>query len=133
MTDGKTVVIEGAFPTLNEFIDANRRRRGSWSGGNEMKRRDQSIISMYIRKQCKIRLRYPVYFEYRFYCKNTRADKDNIAGYFHKIFQDAVVACGLLPDDGWKYITGWSDAFDVDRKTPRVEVVIHEGAEKESV
>lgn len=130
MTNGKTVVIEGVFPTLNEFIDANRRRRGSWSGGNEMKQRDQHIIATYIRKQHRKKLRYPVYFEYHFFCRSTRADKDNIAGYFHKIFQDAVVSCGLLPDDGWKYIDGWSDAFSVDKVTPRVEVTIYEG-EKE--
>lgn len=117
------VVIQGDFPGLNEFIDANRRMNGKWSGGNEMKRRDQNIIAYQLPRWHTSR---PVFLEYTFYCKNRKRDKDNISGYFHKVFQDALVQRRVLDGDGWKHIEGFSDRFYVDSKNPRIEVEIKE-------
>lgn len=124
--EGKTVIVEWDFPTLNDFISATRKTRGRWSGGNEMKQRDQHVIALYIRKYIKGKLKWPISLDYVYYADNTRKDKDNIASYFTKVFQDALVVTGKIPDDGWKYITGWTNDFYVDRKCPRVEVRIHE-------
>lgn len=33
---------------------------------------------------------------------------------------------GVLRDDGWKYIVGFSDRFEVDKRDPRIEVTIRE-------
>lgn len=63
---------------------------------------------------------------YHFYEPNARRDKDNISGYFHKIFQDALVQSGVIRDDGWKEICDFEDHFYVDRKNPRIEVEIYE-------
>jgi hypothetical protein len=118
------ITIPTRFPSLNEFIAANRQRRGNWSGGNAMKHRDQKTICQYIPKG--LRFKRKIFIEYNFFEPNTKRDKDNISGYFHKIFQDALVERGCIPDDGWKYIKGMADYFDVDAKYPRVEVVIEE-------
>ena len=56
---------------------------------------------------------------------NKRTDRDNVA-FAKKFVQDALVQCGVLKDDGWKYVVGFSDKFDVDKKNPRIEVLIRE-------
>lgn len=121
------VVIEGKFPTMNEFIDANRVAKGRWNNGNQMKQRDQKIMVAQIKRQLKnLRIKNPVYLKYRFYEENRRRDLDNISGYFHKVFQDALVTAGILKDDSWNYIVGFSDEFEVDKKEPRIEIEICE-------
>lgn len=117
------IIINGAFPGLNEFISANRKRAGNWSCGNDMKKHEQNRVAYQLPRWHTER---PVYIRYVFYCKNRKMDKDNIAGFFHKIFQDALVARGCIPNDGWNNITGFSDTFYVDPKAPRVEVEIVE-------
>ena len=126
------LTIEGDFPSLNDFIDANRRSKGRWNKGNQMKQRDQNIIVCYIKQQMrKIHIDCPVYLKYTYYCRNRKRDLDNISGYFHKVFQDALVHCGVLQNDSWKYIVGFSDDFFVDNKNPRIEVEIVEMKEGE--
>lgn len=117
------VTIKGVFPTLNEFIDANRKRAGKWSAGNSMKQRDQNLIAWQLPGFHTDR---PVFLRYRFYCPNKRRDKDNVSGYFHKIFQDALVQMHCIPDDGWDNIVGYMDEFYIDRNNPRIEVLITE-------
>jgi Holliday junction resolvase RusA-like endonuclease len=120
------IIIPGTFATLNEYIDANRTGRGRWNKGNSMKQRDQHVISCYLPR---VRLKGPVIIRYTFYERNRRRDLDNVSGYFHKIFQDALVCAGVLPGDGWRYIRGMSDEFEVDSKTPRIEVILDNGEE----
>ena len=88
-----------------------------------MKRRDQRIICSHLPK---VRFKKPVIIAYHFFEPNSKRDKDNIAGYFHKIFQDALIQAGIIENDGWKYIKGFSDDFDVDKANPRIEIEIRE-------
>ena len=118
------IVIPGRFAGLNEFIDANRRKRGRWSAGNAMKQRDQHTICRYLPKGLRFKKR--IYLQYSFFEPNTRRDKDNISSYFHKIFQDALVQAGCIQNDGWRTIVGFADHFDVDAKNPRIEILIEE-------
>lgn len=53
-------------------------------------------------------------------------DKDNISSFGRKVIQDGLVRVGVLKNDGWKHIEGFSDRFRVDEKNPRVEVEIIE-------
>jgi Holliday junction resolvase RusA-like endonuclease len=117
------VMIPGRFAGLNEFIDANRRQRGRWNAGNAMKQKDQRIILEYLPE---VKFKQAVFLEYHFFEPNSRRDKDNISAYFHKIFQDAMVQAGMIPNDGWKQIKGMADYFDIDKKWPRIEVYIEE-------
>ena len=120
----KRIVIPGRFPGLNDFIDANRRGRGTWNAGNSMKQRDQNTIRQYIPKG--MRFKGKIFIEYNFFEPNAKRDKDNISGYFHKIFQDALVQAGCIENDGWKTIKGMTDYFEVDKANPRIEVFIQE-------
>lgn len=113
------IMIPGRFDGLNEFIDANRRTRGRWNAGNK----NQDRIRAYLPK---VKFKKKIFLKYCFYERNTRRDKDNISGYFHKMFQDAMVQAGMIENDGWKQIEGWSDFFFVDTKWPRIEIFIEE-------
>lgn len=42
------------------------------------------------------------------------------------MIQDALAEAGIFPDDGWKYIKGFTDEFYVDKKYPRIKVTIIE-------
>jgi Holliday junction resolvase RusA-like endonuclease len=121
------IVIPGRFPGMNEFVAANRASHGRRNLGNVMKQRDQDRIIRYLPE---IKITQPVKIEYSFFEANRRRDLDNIAGYYHKIFQDALVRAGVLQGDGWDYITGYSDSFYIDRDNPRIEIWIHLQAKK---
>lgn len=88
-----------------------------------MKRKAQKLIESQLPR---IRLQTPIYIEYAFFCPNAKKDLDNISGFFHKVFQDAMVERGLIPDDGWRHIKGYSDRFFIDRGNPRVEIEFRE-------
>ena len=117
------IVIAGAFPGLNQFIDANRIGRGRWNKGNAMKQRDMKLIADQLPKWHTDR---PVRISYFYFCPNAKKDLDNVSGYFHKVFQDALVQRGVIPNDSWKYIKGFSDDFHIDKANPRIEVEITE-------
>lgn len=121
------VVIEGKFPSMNEFIDANRRSKGKFNKGNQMKQASQNEISWQLLQQHKkLHIDKPVYLHYTFYEPNKKRDLDNVASYFMKVFQDALVRCGILNNDSWYYVTGFSTEFYIDSKKPRIEVIISE-------
>lgn len=117
------IVIPGRFASLNQFIDANRRSSGKWNGGNAMKKKDQAFIRQYLPP---VKFKKRVFITYYFYEKDTRRDMDNVSGYFHKVFQDALVQSGIIDNDGWKNIRGMADYFYTDSKHPRIEIEIAE-------
>lgn len=119
----KRFTIVGSFPGLNQYIDACRISRGRWNKGNAMKQKDQKMIEQQIPR---FHTDGPIRIQYDFYCPDRKKDLDNISGYFHKIFQDALVQAGAIPGDGWRYIKGFSDTFHLDPKRPRVEITITE-------
>lgn len=118
------VIIEGKFPSMNQFIEANRAHKQK---GNKMKQQSQDEISWQLLQQLKkLHIDRPIRISYTFYEPNKKRDLDNISGYFHKVFQDSLVHCGIIHNDSWHYIVGFSDEFYVDNKNPRIEVVIQE-------
>lgn len=54
---------------------------------------------------------------------NKKRDLDNIR-YGAKMVLDGLRECGRLPNDGWGWVVGMSDAWAVDKQNPRVEVSI---------
>lgn len=123
--------VPGTLPGLNDYLKAERKftRRGgsAHSVGNDMKQENQMLICNAIRLKLKrLKIQRPVHISYRFYEPNRRRDLDNIAGVAHKFIQDSLVRCGVLENDGWDQITGFSDAFFVNRHNPRIEITIRE-------
>lgn len=118
------LTIYGRLPGLNDMIDADRRDRRA---GNRLKQESQETIRMYILRDLKhLKIEKPVELHYSFYEPNRRRDLDNISGYAHKVTQDALVASGVLKNDGWANIVGMKDSFFVDARNPRIEVIMKE-------
>lgn len=118
----RMITITGKFESLNEYILACR--RNPYAGSAMVNRVEKNIMKQ-LKDQKLKPLKPPIKIAYKFYETTRRRDKDNISGFFHKVFQDSLVKSGLLVDDGWKYISGYSDDFGID-KTPRVEIMIYE-------
>lgn len=118
------LVIPGKLHNLNDYISAERSNRYV---GAQMKKADQNIIFHHARKQLKgVKIEKPVFMEYVWYEENRMRDKDNISSYGRKVIQDGLVRAHVLRGDGWSHIEGFSDRFEVDRESPRIEVIIRE-------
>ena len=118
------LTIYGRLPGLNDMIEADRRDRRA---GNRLKQESQETIRLYILSDLKhLKIDKPVELHYCFYEPNRRRDLDNISGYAHKVTQDALVASGVLKNDGWSNIVGMKDSFFVDARNPRIEVIMRE-------
>ena len=70
----------------------------------------------------RVKFTKPVFLLFTFYEQDRRRDRDNVASYARKVIQDALVKAGTLEDDGWDYVTGYLDRFEVDKKNPRIVV-----------
>lgn len=118
------LTIPGTLPNLNDYIAAERTNRHK---GAKMKADSENIVAVSIR-QCMrgVRIEKPVFMEYAWIEPSRRRDKDNISSFGRKVIQDALVSTGVLKDDGWKYVVGFSDRFDVNKTNPRIEVLIKE-------
>ena len=62
-----------------------------------------------------------------FYCKDRRKDPPNI-DHAKKYIFDGLQAIDILPNDGWKNLSGgFLELFQVDKENPRIEVYFMEG------
>ena len=117
------IVIPGQLPGLNEYIAAER---SSKYKAAKMKHEAERLISYYANLAAKgDKVAAPVMIHYTWIEPNKRRDKDNIA-WAKKFLQDALVAVGILADDGWKHIEGFTDSFAVDKHNPRIKIEIKE-------
>lgn len=124
----RRLVIPGRLPGLNEYIDAERNNRYLAA---KLKREAEAAVLWAARKSLRgWSAQKPVVMRYLWVERNRRRDKDNISGYGRKVIQDALVQGGYLKNDGWGQIEGFSDAFAVDARRPRIEVLILEEGEE---
>ena len=116
--------IPGRMRGLNEYRDSCRRNA---KGGGRMKRKEQDWVVFCIRNKLRgVHIKHPVIIHYHWYEPNRRRDLDNIAGFGHKVIQDALVECGVLANDGWKEVCGFTDTFSVSQKEPYITVELEE-------
>ena len=114
------LTIPGRLPGLNEYTNACRTNPKK---GNLMKREAQEAVMWQILAQMRrCKFTRPVFLLFTFYEQDRRRDKDNVSSFARKVIQDALVKCGTLQDDGWDYVTGALDRFEVDRDNPRIVV-----------
>ena len=58
-----------------------------------------------------------IWITYTWVENNKKRDLDNIAG-FKKIINDALVGSGIIKNDGWRHIAGWTDSFKFSKEHP---------------
>lgn len=116
------IIIEGRLPSLNEYICAERSNKYKAA---KMKKDAENRICHEIKKHKNKKYTNKVYIHYLWVEKDYRRDKDNIA-FAKKFIQDSLVTMGVIRNDGWREIQGFTDDFSTDRKRPRVEIFIEE-------
>lgn len=120
-------VISGRLMGRNEHDYLNR---SHWSKGKKAKEEEQEKVAWAIRKAKLQPVKGPVeigvnYIEGR--KKNGRMrDVDNIAAGGDKVILDALVACGIIPDDNPKVVRNVYHWFGFNASNPRVEVEVME-------
>lgn len=121
----REVTIKGRFPGMNQYVQTCRNNP---YGANKLIKDSEREIIKDLQAQIKAPLVPPIFIKYTFFEPNKRRDKDNISGFFHKVFQDSLVKAELLSNDGWDYIDGFIDHFGTDKDFPRIEIkIIEEG------
>jgi len=107
-----------------EPVDCIKAERGNKYQAASMKRKAEGIIEICAKEQLKgISFDRSVSMTYLWVEPNRKRDKDNIA-FAKKFIQDALVSAGVLQGDGWKHIEGFTDFFEVDSESPRIEIFI---------
>lgn len=111
-----SVFIPGKFPSLNDYIQAERSNRYA---GAKMKKEFTELVAKYFTKMPLVD--EPVFVQFIWYEANTKRDFDNVA-FSKKFVLDGMVKSGKLPNDNQKWITGFEDAFQISKDKPGVEV-----------
>lgn len=120
------LVIEGRLPNLNDYTNACRSKR---MAGARMKQECERIITSYIQHQLQgVVFTGAVRLSFRWYEPDRRRDLDNIC-FAKKFILDALVKNGILVNDSWQYVKGFTDEFFIDKKNPRIEVEIQKVGE----
>jgi Holliday junction resolvase RusA-like endonuclease len=120
MVERVKLVIPHRLPSLNEVIGANR---GNKYAGAKLKKQTQTMIEHHIKLQ-DIGKFEKVRIDIDWYEPNKKRDFDNISS-AKKFILDAMVSCGMIPNDGWKNLApSFVECFYLDKDNPRVEVHI---------
>lgn len=125
------VVIKGIYyakcrtmPDLNDYLHECGRNPKL---GGKMKRDYMMIAANAIRTQLpRLQIDKPIIIHYRFYEADRCRDKGNIFSFADKVFEDALQACKVIPNDGWDQIDNFTHEFYVDKQNPRIEIVLEE-------
>lgn len=124
------ITINQELMDLNNYINAERSNRFKAS---KIKKEQTAIVALECKKLINKGLKInqedmPLDFEFHWFMKNKRKDKDNIV-FAKKFIFDGMIASGLLENDGWKEIGSFIDVVSVDKENPRVEIKIRTSEE----
>lgn len=122
------ITIDGELPSLNEYIKACR--TNPLVGSRFIKKVEERLIPLFMWQTAERDIQGKVWIDYVYYCRNQKRDLDNIAGFAHKAIQDSLVKAGILVNDGWKQVAGFSDTFRVDKDNPHIEICLLPVAER---
>lgn len=118
---------DNTMPDLNNYLSECGRHPHA---GAKMKRDFMLIASKSIRKQLsRIKIAKKVRIHYRYFEPSMKRDPSNISAFAIKVIEDALQKCGVISNDGWANIAGYSQDFFIDKDNPRIEVTITEVSE----
>ena len=125
--------IEGRLPNLNDLISCERVQFKTRTGrfatkGSVLKKKWQKHCVNYIRKDLKnLKLDKPVTIHYHYFEIDKRRDLGNIHAFAQKVIEDALQESGVLKNDNWQWVKGFTADFDVDKTNPRIVVELDTG------
>lgn len=112
--------VPGPLPGQNTFMG-----KGSRWTYKQAKKEWAKRIGLDI-AQAKLKPMRRVQIAWRWQERNKRRDPDNFTGISKKFILDTLVNAGILPDDGWDEIAGWTDHWMVDATSPGVLITLQE-------
>ncbi len=118
----QTFTIPDRLPSLNEMIRADR---GNKFAANRLKRHTQERIGWCIRQARLKAMTTPVTVSVVWVEQTRRRDLDNITA-ATKYVLDALVECGIIPDDGQRHVCDIRHRIAIDPDHPRVVVTLEE-------
>ena len=113
------IKLRGYIPTLNEYIKVERQHR---LRAARLKRKTQAnLIPQFMER--KIPPFNCVRLGYNWSRPHRREDKDNIA-FGQKFVQDAMVSSGVISNDGWNKVVGFTHNFSVNKELDAPELIL---------
>lgn len=114
------------FPSLNEYINAERRHR--MMAANIKKKwtelvRSEALAQVSEPASAIAIEEYPIKIHFIIHEQNARRDIDNVSSMVSKFCLDGLVKAGILPDDSQKYVNKIECDLIVDGKVG-VEVIL---------
>src|SRR5690606_18278944 len=114
------------FPSLNEYINAERRHR--MMAANIKKKWTELVRAETLAQVSEPALAiaikdYPIKIHFIVHEQNARRDIDNVSSMVSKFCLDGLVKAGILPDDSQKYVNKIECDLVVDGKVG-VEVIL---------
>ena len=109
--------VPGPLPGNNDFLGQNKwifsSRRDKWKSiiGRE-------IMAQDLQPMGRVRIAW------RWVEANKKRDPDNFSSIGKKFILDALVTAGVLQNDGWRHIAGWTDDWEIG--VPGVHVTLEE-------
>lgn len=120
-------VIKGTLESWNQIISASK---SHWSKYATYKHKQTFNVALIIKShKLKPVKKYPIKLKFVWFAKDRRTDPDNLSSGGRKILMDSLKVAQIIKDDGFKYISGFTDEFYVDKDDPRIEVFIEEHKE----
>lgn len=114
--------IPGRLPGENEIIKAAKSGRGKYNAYGRLKEKWEKYVSDII-KECELEPVKSIFVKIEWVESDRRRDPDNIAAGKKFVF-DGMVRAGLIQNDGWKQIEGWTEIFLVNPKNYGVNLII---------
>jgi hypothetical protein len=106
--------IPGPLPSLNELIAAAKGKGGRGYDYARLKRGWTDSIALLARAARLPRMER-VFIRFTWRERDKRRNPDNVAAGGRKMVLDGLVTAGVLGNDGWGEVAGWSDAFEVSQ------------------
>lgn len=116
----QTLFIPGPLPGMNDYSG-----KGTRFKYNDDKAHWANTIAFHIRQQRLVPMGR-VTLRWTWYEKNERRDPDNFSSIGKKFILDTLKSAGIIRNDGWKHIAGWSDRWEVNKEAPGVMVEMEE-------
>lgn len=121
------ITIKGRLPGTNDIIGAAKKGRGNYQPYSIMKAEYTDMVA-WIAKQLPKYGRVDIAITW--YEPNLRRDPDNITGGGTKFILDGLVAAGVIENDSQRFINSITHKYELDRKNPRIEVIVKEAEEE---
>lgn len=102
------------MPGLNEIISSSATATRGWSAYNTLKQKFTGQVTP-LARVAGLGAIGPGFFTYLFIEPDRKRDPSNVVGGGVKLIEDALQASGLLPNDGWAHVLGYTAFWRVGK------------------